>query len=135
MRKVIAVLILATVGLVATVVVLLRNARKAQATQKPPTFEVKCFGGPCDGHTHEVHGKDGKRNPFYVTRYIRTDEDGMPLEEDFRGEFMGMQMYSPSLAYYRQVEGSDYFYVRDITQEEAAALMRGEILDAIGDDE
>jgi hypothetical protein len=59
------------------------------------------------------------RQPFRFTPYV-------PEEEDKRGEqfgqFAGQPLHVPNLAYYREVQEDQYFYVRDISHDEYALV-------------
>jgi hypothetical protein len=73
--------------------------------------KVKFFGGPLDGYVDLVEAAF----PFYVAPYRGKGE----LETKI---IMGHEVQIPALAYYRQVQDNSYFYVRDISQDEAQVL-------------
>lgn len=84
-----------------------------KALEKPEvtTKEVKFLGGPLDGKSLPVD----ETQDFYVTPYI-------PEDESERGEPVGhlgdKLFYQPKFGYYQQVTDDEYFYVRDITEQE-----------------
>jgi hypothetical protein len=82
---------------------------------------AKFYGGPLNKSTQPVP----LEAPYLVFQYI-------PEDETERGEIIGhlgeRVFYQPSIAYYQQVTDQEYFYVRDLTNEEAALLVSQGVL-------
>lgn len=105
-----------------------------QSQPKLQQFVCKTFGGPCDGHIHQVEMPD--RPHWYVSPYLPTDEEGNPDERNRVGFLAGTHYFKPNLAYYQQVTDEDYFYVRDITEQEFETLAHfGKLPDPEGNED
>lgn len=99
---------------------ILRKWDENLMSQIPPMpVQVRYLGGPLDGHVDLISADS--RKPFFIAPYIPQDES--QRGEQF-GEVHGTPLYKPNLAYYREVTDSEYFYVRDITHHELAAVMQ-----------
>lgn len=87
---------------------------------EPPHNIIRLFDGPNDGQVHEVRVAQDQLPHFFVAPYLPLDEDGNPApdESNIVQQANGMVFVKPSLAYYQQVTEQDYFYVRDITDNE-----------------
>jgi hypothetical protein len=83
---------------------------KVDAAIPEVPLTVQFSGGPLNGKLDLV--RDLK--PFLVTRYIPDNEE----DRQVFGEIGGKVLFAPNLAYYTQIHGNEYLYVRDITEEE-----------------
>lgn len=95
---------------------------------KPKTVEPKpitqsiihLFDGPHDGTVQKIPMEADKLPHYFVTPYVPLDEDGNPVPDESHivHQGNGMVYVRPNLAYYQQVTEEDYFYVRDINEQE-----------------
>lgn len=97
----------------------------------PEFFTLRLFGGPMDKSIERVPKEkdpDGNLTPphFYIAAYPpELDEQGNPPVENVVGWMYGKIYIKPNYAYYQQVTDEDYFYVRDIDEEEIARIQSG----------
>jgi hypothetical protein len=94
----------------------IEEAAKLEQEIAEHTYNVNCFGGPCDGHKHQITMPE--RPHWYISPYLPTDDDGQPKEENRIGYLGEMHYFKPNIAFYQQMSEEDYFYVRDITESE-----------------
>lgn len=85
-----------------------------------PHTTIRLFDGPNNGQVHDVESDPDNLPHFFVAPYLPRDENGnpQPPEQNIIHQSNGMVYVKPSLAYYQQVTPEEYFYVRDITDDE-----------------
>jgi len=113
--------------------------------RKPEFYDVKMLGGPFDGQFERVPKEkkdDGTwTDPphFFIAPYQpEPDEDGNPPSENIVGWMRGTLYIRPNYAYYQQVTDVEYFYVRDIDEDEISKIQHtGQLPDVVAkeDDE
>lgn len=89
-----------------------------------PIPQVHFYGGPLHNEVHTVPTVK-ERNDFVIHPYVPEDEDGVPQLDPsmIMGTAPdGRAMIMPKFAYYQQIDDSNFFYVRDVTQKEAKIL-------------
>jgi hypothetical protein len=79
--------------------------------------KVKFFDGPLNGSVQEVSDD----SPWYTFPYLPDDQDEWE-EDESRKPVEGMRYIKPHWAYYQQIEDENYFYVRDIREDEMMEL-------------
>lgn len=97
--------------------------REELEANTPEPHTIQFFGGPMDGKRQDqVHD-----SPFGFVQYHPNPEDEDKIQI---GEVLGQPIYQPKIAYYRLMpagvgEDTSYFYVRDVTPEEASMAESG----------
>lgn len=90
-----------------------------QLIEEPETTPkvIKFFDGPLDGRAQPIMDVPAD---FYVMPYIAKDKDGNIDTDKSQpiGHILDKQYFAPVYAYYQQVTPEDYFYVRDLSEQE-----------------
>lgn len=110
---------------------------------KPEFYSVKLLGGPFDGDAQNIpkekddSGEWTNAPHFFITPYPpKMDDEGHPPQENIVGWMRGTLYIRPNYAYYQQVTPEEYFYVRDIDEEEIARIQHtGKLPEVIKQDE
>jgi hypothetical protein len=92
-------------------------------------FTVKMFGGPHDKTVQQIpYEKNAEQPPFIVSPYPpQLDDEGQPPQENIVGWMRNTLYVRPNYAYYQQISDEEYFYVRDLNEEEIVKLQQGQL--------
>jgi hypothetical protein len=102
---------------------LVNELKQSVVDQMPKPHTIRFYGGPLDGKEDKVLHD----SPFGFIEYIPEDEESRQQI----GEVMGQPIFAPKIAYYRMVTEGDYFYVRDVTADEARKAAGGIMPEAV----
>lgn len=119
------VVLAASIGAVYGLPRLFKGGRNAAHEEERELITVKLFDGPKDGTVQQVEADNQPH--FFIQPYLPVDEDGMPKEENIVSQQADRVFFKPSFAFYQAITDEDYFYVRDIDENELESLKLGKM--------
>ena len=115
-------IIVVAVAFIAFIVLprLLRLLKKSTPEKVEDPIVIKFYDGPLNGTTKVVETS----SPWFLYPFLPEDRQDEWEDDETRTPVEGMRFVKPFWAYYQQIDGTNYFFVREISEDEMLGIYR-----------